>query len=122
MATTATPTKIAGIGVVPGTGLYTGTFTLLFDTTDASGLMTIDLTTWFSKAHSITIGGSLAATGYVCEIQKVNETTALTATNVKIGVYEAGADGAPLDPVASTDVSAVITGLTITVVGKQATS
>jgi len=119
MATTATATKTMGLSVLPGIG-HIGTFTLLLDTTDASGLLTIDLTTWFKTVETVTIGGSLAATGYVCEMQKIVRTTDITATNVKMGIYEAGADAAALDPVASTDVSAVVTGLTITVVGTPA--
>lgn len=118
MGTTATPTKTGGPNVKRGIGVEYE-FTLLFDTTDASGLMTIDLTSYFSYLGTCTITGSLAATGYVCEIQKVDKGTALTSTNLIIGVYEAGADAAPLDPVASTDVSAVVTGLTIVATGKD---
>ena len=119
MATTATPTLVAGVSNV-GNEMYMGVFTLLFDTTDANGELSIDLTDYFKYVYSVEIGGSLATTGYVCEIEKPAAATAITSTNIKVGVYEAGADGAPLDPVASTDVSAVVTGLTIVVIGRQA--
>lgn len=45
---------------------------------------------------------------------------ALTSANLKFGFYEAGVDAAELDLVATTDFSAVITGLTIVVTGKPA--
>jgi len=233
MATTATPTLTAGPAVGPlGQECE---FTLLLDTTDGSGLMTVDLTDYFSYVTNVEICGSLASTGYVVNIQKpavtalaaqgtvtfagipvadetmvvgtttitfkadgsgnvdhctigVSATTqvtllvatlaectgnsawvatdgagdtvlieaavagaagdaivlteaatntavdgggtlggtraghdaneALSATNVVLGFYEAGADGAELDLVAATDFSAVITGLTIKVTGK----
>ena len=119
MATAITPTKTAGLTAVPGLG-FEAEYTCLFDSTDAQGKTTIDLTDDFSELHSVKIGGSLAGTGYVCEVEKPAIGTALTATNLKLLVLEAGADAAPLDPLASTDVSAVITGLTISVVGKKA--
>jgi len=114
MATTATPTLTAGPAVGPlGQECE---FTLLLDTTDGSGLMTVDLTDYFSYVTNVEICGSLASTGYVVNIQKPAVT--LSATNVVLGFYEAGADGAELDLVAATDFSAVITGLTIKVTGK----
>ena len=119
MTTAATPTKTAGPHIKSGIGAEYE-FTLLLDTTDASGLMTVDLTDYFDYIRSVQISGSLAATGYVVEVQKPAVTTALSATNLKLGFYEAGADGAALDPVASTDLSAVITGLTIKANGKPA--
>ena len=119
MGTAATATLIAGPGAV-GDETFEGVFTVLLDTTDGSGLMTLDLTTWYSCAASISIAGSLAVTGYVVEVQKPAYTTALDATNVVLAFYEAGADGAVLDLVAANDFSAVITGLTIVVKGKQA--
>jgi len=44
----------------------------------------------------------------------------LSSTNLVFGFYEAGVDAAALDPVATHDFSAVITGLTIVVTGKPA--
>lgn len=118
MATTATATLTAGL-TTTGIGSL-AQFTLGIDTTDADGLVTLDLTAYFGYIHSAKIVGSLEATGYVTEIQKPELATALTSTNLKIGFYEAGADAAALDPVASTDLSAVIKGLAIEVVGKEA--
>lgn len=120
MGTAATATKIAGVDSV-GCGLYRGYFTLALDTTDASGLMTVDLTSYFSKVFSVKLVGELAATanGYVVKVFKPAYSTALSSTNLILGFYEAGADGAELDAVASTDFSAVITGLTLEVDGKQ---
>jgi len=115
-----TPTKISGPQVAAGA--FQAEYTLLMDTTSASGLQTIDLTNDFGYVNSIEIGGSLAATGYVCKIQKPAPTIALTATNVKLGIYQDSvtAGDKALVPVASTDVSAVITGMTIVVRGKKA--
>lgn len=120
MATTITPTKVSGPIVLGGGAGVKYTFTLVLDTTDANGLMTLDLTSYFGYVEEAVVGGSLAATGYVTEVQKPAKATALTATNLVIGFYEAGADAAPLDPVASTDLSSTITGLTLTVTGKAA--
>jgi hypothetical protein len=119
VATTATPTKITGPAIVAAEGVKC-TFTLVLDTTDASGDMTVDLTSYFKYISSAKIGGSLAATGYVVEVQKPAPTTALTATNLKLRFSEAAADGNPLDAKASFDFSSVITGLTLEVTGKAA--
>ena len=117
MATTATAALLAGVQPSGG-GLYKGIFELTLDTTDANGELTLDLTSYFSKIYAISDGGSDGTTGYVPQFEKPSYGTAITATNVKVGIYEAGADGAPLDAVASTDVSAYIPGLTIVVEGK----
>jgi len=120
MGTAATATLVKG----PKTGPLgdEAIFTLALDTTDASGLMTVDLTTYFGYVHTVEIGGELAATanGYVVKVNKPASATALTSTNLILGFYEAGADGAELDLVASTDFAALITGLTLRVVGKPA--
>lgn len=120
MATTATPTKVSGPVILGGGAGVKYTFTLVLDTTTAAGLMTVDLTSYFGYIESAKVSGSLAATGYVVEVQKPAKATALTATNLALGFYEAAADGNPLDAVASTDLSAVITGLTLEVTGKAA--
>jgi len=117
MGTAATPTKTAGLTAGP-LG-YEAEYTLVLDTTDASGLMTVDLTDDFSYIRTAVIGGTLASTGYFVDVQKPAVGTALTSTNLVLGFYEAGADGAVLDAVASTDFEAVITGLTLHVVGKR---
>lgn len=119
MATTATATLISGPAVVPGLGIK-AIFELALDTTDANGELTLDLTTWFSYVHGITNNGSDGTTGYVAQYEIPATGTAITSTNVKVGIYEAGADAAALDLVASTDVSAYIPGLTIEVTGRAA--
>ena len=119
MANEATPTKIAGPGVVPVIGVECK-YTLLLGTTHATGYLSVDLTDDFGYIHSCEICGSLAATGYVAEVQKPALATALTSTNLKIFFYEAGADAAALDLLNAVDLSAVITGLTIAVTGKPA--
>ena len=121
MATTATATRIAGPGAV-GNEMYCGLFTLLLDTTTADGLLTIDLTTWFDYVYAIEVAGELVATktGYMVKAYNPGAAVAVTATNSYVGIYESAGDGDELDPLASTDVSGVITGLTIVVWGKQA--
>ena len=118
MATTATATKVHmsdGAG-----GVFRGIFTIVMDTTDANGELTLDLTSYFYDLYGISILGSTGTTGYVVEVEKPAKGTAITATNVKLGVYEAAADGGALDAVASTDVSTYVPGLTIEVIGRQA--
>ncbi len=116
MGTAATPTLTSGPNNT-GLGLECE-FTLLLDETDASGLMTVDLTDYFSYINAASLSGSLAATGYVVEVQKPAFDDALTSTNLVLGFYEAATDGAALDAKATTNFSAVITGLTLTVSGK----
>ena len=118
MATTATATAIKKPVATPlGTRAV---FELALDTTDAAGELTLDLTSYFSYIDTIDIGGSDGTTGYVAEIEIPATGTAITSTTVKVGIYEAGADAAALDLVASTDVSTYIPGLTIEVLGKSA--
>ena len=119
MGTAATATLIAGTSP-SGSGLYKAIFTVLLDTTTADGLQTVDLTSHFSKVYAIQPAGELVATktGYMIKGYKPAYATALTATNLSLGFYESGGDGDELDPVASTDLAAVITGLTIVVEGK----
>lgn len=119
MGTAATPTKTAGPGVRAAIGVEYE-FTLLLDTTHATGYQTIDLTSYLSHIHSCEIVGSLVSTGYFADIQKPAAATALDATNLKVFFYEAGADAAVLDLMNATDLSATITGLTIAVTGKPA--
>ena len=120
MATTATATLRSGPAAISGLGVK-AIFELTLDTTDANGELTLDLTSYFYGIHGITILGSDGTTGYVAEIEKpATEGTAITSTNVKVGIYEAGADAAALDLVGSTDVSAYIPGLTIEVTGTSA--
>ena len=120
MANEATATKSAGPFVKPTQGVEYE-FTVALGTTHATGYLTVDLTEWFSYITSIKLGGSLGVTGYFVEVQKVAYDTAIDATNVKLFFYEAGADGNPLDLMNAENLTAVITGLTLTVVGKPAT-
>ncbi|MCP4674255.1 MAG: hypothetical protein GY854_01810 [Deltaproteobacteria bacterium] len=119
MANEATPTKVSGPGLVPGIGTECK-YTLLLGTTHSSGYLSVDITSDFGYIYSCEICGSLAATGYVAEVQKPAYDAALTSTNLKIFFYEAGADAAALDLLNAVDLSAVITGLTIAVTGKPA--
>jgi hypothetical protein len=119
MATTATPTLTAGPATIAGLGIK-ATFELVCDTTDAAGELTLDLTSWFSYVHGITVCGSDGAVGYVAEIQMPAPGTAISSTSVLVGIYESGTAGAALDSVDSTDVSGYIPGLTIEVTGRAA--
>ena len=119
MANEATPTKTAGPAVRAGIGVECE-YTLLLGTTHATGYLSVDVTDDFSYIHSAEIGGSLASTGYFADVQKPAAATALTATNLKIFFYEAGADADVLDLLNAADLSATITGLTLTVTGKPA--
>ncbi len=118
MGTAATPTKIL-MSDASG-GQFKGIFTLLLDSTDGSGLMTVDLTDYFAYVHSCKIGGSLAANFYYVETQVPGPTVALTSTNLVLGFSEAGVDADVLDAVATTSFATKITGLTLVVKGKQA--
>ncbi len=118
MATTAAATLITGPEVVGGA--YQAEFTLAPDTTDGNGELTIDLTDHFGYIDGFWEIGQTAPAGYVVQFEHPVRTTAVTSTNIKIGVYEAGADAAALDAVASTDVSTILAGLTICVRGKKA--
>jgi hypothetical protein len=120
MATTATPTLISGVAPV-GKELYEATFTLAYDTTTAAGIMTIDLTDYFSEVCSIVDGGSDAATtGYMCAFQHAGLGTATTSTNCAVCILVSAGDGDPMDSKDSTDMSSVITNQVIVVKGKQA--
>ena len=118
MATTCSGTKI-GSANISGEGL-TITYDMTLDTTDANGEMTWDLTDDFYSLVGAVDVGSDGTTGYVVQIEKPAPGTAIAAGTVKVGIYEAGADAAALDIVASTDVSTYIPGLTIRVTGKPA--
>jgi hypothetical protein len=115
MATTATATLVRWNDLD-----HSGIFTLVLDTTDANGELTLDLTTWFKYIYGGVDIGATGTTGYVFQLEKPAYGTAITSTNVKVGVYEAGADAGALDAVASTDVSAYSPGLTFKIWGRQA--
>jgi len=119
MGTAATATKRQGLSRTAGLG-FEAIYEIVFDATDAAGETTVDLTADFKYVYGVEILGSDATLGYVVEVEKPAYDTALTSTNLKLGVYEAGADAAALDAVASTDLSTVILGLTIRVIGAKA--
>lgn len=118
MATTATPTKIAGVKTGP-LGVE-AIYELVLDTTTSGGIMTIDLTDDFGYITTAHLGGSDAANFYYVEIQQPPYTTALSSTNLALGFSEAGADADVLDLMNATDMSTAITGLTLHVIGKPA--
>lgn len=118
MATTITPTRIAGPAVT-GLGVEC-VYELVLDTTTAGGIMTCDLTDDFGYITTAHIGGSDAANFYFVEIQQPPYDTALTSTNLALGFSEAGADGAVLDLMSATSMASAITGLTLHVIGKPA--
>lgn len=114
MATRATATKIHGPWVVGGAVEYT--FLIESDTADSNGQMNLDLTDYFTDLIGIQILGMTASSGYFVDVQKPAYGTDITSTNVKLGVYEAGADAGPLDPKAG-DMSTILAGLTIKAFG-----
>src|SRR3989304_5179414 len=58
MGTAATPTQYGGL-VACGSGLdYMGIFKLLLDTTDGTGIQTVDLTAYFKTVQGALIGGN----------------------------------------------------------------
>ena len=118
MGTVATATKIAGVSCI-GPEMYMGIFELTMDTTDNAGNQTIDLTSHFDYIHSIMGGGSDAPTGYVLQYGIPATTTAITSSNVKVGIYEAGDDGDPLDFMDQQNAVAMVPGAIIVVIGRQ---
>ncbi len=120
MGTVATATKIRMSDASGGN--FEGIFTVLLDTTTAAGLMTLDLTDYFEYVDAAWFAGELAATsnGYYVKIEKPAYDTALTSSNFILSFWECGADGDPSDPANAVDMSAVMTGMTIVVKGRQA--
>ena len=59
--------------------------------------------------YSVEVGGSAASNGYYVDAQIPGAAVAAGATNVALGFYEAGADGAALDLMNGTDMSSAIT-------------
>ena len=119
MGTAATATKTHGLATIQGLG-HMAIYELVLDTTDGSGLMTVDLTADFKYVYSVSLGGQDASLGYFIDVQKPAYDTAIDATNIVLGFYEAGADAAVLDLVATTDFGTIMDGLTLTVVGVKA--
>ena len=120
MGTVATATKTAGLSAGP-LGME-AEYTISLDTTTSAGLQTLDLTADYGYINDAWIGGQLAATsnGYTIKVEKPARATALTSSNFILSFWESAADGDPQDPVNAVDLSSVITGLTLHVVGKPA--
>lgn len=119
MGTAVTVTRVNGPDV-KGSG-YEAQFSLALDSTDATGIQTIDLTDYFSYVWDCQVGGNdtLADNGYKIQAVLPGRTVPLTATNLSISVHQSDDAVDPLDAVASTSLSA-IGALMITVTGKAA--
>jgi len=122
MGTEVTVTPIVKpTAAVSGGQTYMGIFSLLLDTTDATGIQTVDLTSYFKYVDCVLVGDNdtLADNAYKFQAICPARTTAITSTNVSISVhYSATSEGA-LVPVASTDLGAV-GALKIVVYGRKA--
>ena len=120
MGTVATATKTKGLCAGP-LGME-AEYTVALDTTTSAGLQTVDLTDDYGYIESVFVGGQLAATsnGYTIKVEKPARGTALTSTNLILSFWESAADGDAQDPVNAVDLSGVITGLTLHVIGKPA--
>src|SRR3972149_3097107 len=127
MGTKETPTQYGGL-VACGSGLdYMGIFKLLLDTTDGTGIQTVDLTAYFKTVQGVLIGGNdtLADNAYVYRAVEPGPTVALTSTNLAISVHwgpTVGGSGAAAGGVAATASAAVtnVGALTILVFGQRA--
>jgi len=116
MATVITPTKVAGVAQVGEGGWYEAIYQCVADTTTAAGLLTMDLTSDFSRVYGMEIIGFKAA-----ECEEVIKplipgyNVDITATNVGFYVYDK-----ELASVDSTDVAAALGTFTVKVIGKRA--
>ena len=118
MATTITPTKIAGVSQVGEGGWYEAVYSCVADTTTAAGLLHMDLTDDFSYVYGLEVIGFKAAEAE--EILKPltpGYDVAATATNVGIYVYDEA-----LASIDSTDVAATLGTFYVKACGKRATS
>lgn len=122
MGTAATPTVIVKpTAAVAGGQTYIGIFSLALDSTDATGIQTVDLRTWFKYVDAVVIADNdtLADNGYKYQAILPTRTTAITATNVAISVHQSAGSAAALAPVTSTSLTAV-GALKIIVYGRKA--
>lgn len=120
MGTAATPTKIAGITGVGG--WFEAWYTLALDTTTATGYQTVDLTDDFDYIYGASIEGSAEECEHKVSVEKPLPTVALTSTNLKLWFHTVSGNPGAVTSVDSTDLSAVITKLTLRVSGKQKAS
>ncbi len=120
MGTVAVGTIRTGVTNI-GPELYLATYDVLLDTTDATGIMTIDLTADFSTLTFAVCGGNdtLADNGWKYDVITPGFGVALTSSNVEISVYGAGTAGAILDVAASETLTSVGV-LQLLVIGTQA--
>ena len=115
MATTITPTKVAGVAQVGCGGWYEALYECTADTTTAAGLLTMDLTDDFEYVYGLEIIGFKAA-----ECEEVLKPlipgydVAITATNVGLYVYDEA-----LASIDSTDVAAVLGTFDVKVIGRR---
>ena len=107
MGTAATPTLISGLNIAGD--CYMGIFSLALDTTDNTGIQTVDLTDWFSYLYIGVIGDNdtLADNGYKYQMILPSSATAITDTNVSVSVHQSDDAVDPLDAVASAGLTAV---------------
>jgi hypothetical protein len=105
---------------VAGGQTYMGIFSLELDTTDATGIQTVDLTSYFKYVDCAfpCDNDTLADNAYAFRMICPERTTAITATNVSISVHYGPTSEGALVPVASTDLGAV-GALKIVVYGRK---
>lgn len=115
----ATATKIAGPSVQSAMGT-TVTFSILLDSSYATGGEPIDLTSYFGYIHSATIGSTDAAADQVYKFGVVIPAAdvAVSATNVLITAHHSSGADAVMNPADAEDLSTV-GELTLTVLGKS---
>ena len=121
MGTAITLTKLQGPIKKPGGGGVEYLFSGALDTTDATGIQTMDVTSYFGYVHNIEVGSNdtLADNGYKLQGKDPGATTAVTSTNCEISVHQSKGSNAAMDPVESTDLSA-IGAVKIKITGKAA--
>jgi hypothetical protein len=115
MATTITPTKIAGV-FCAGAGVFEAHYECTADTTTAAGLLTMDVTDDFSRVFGMKITGFKAAE---CEedLRPLTPGYDVDASATNVGWYVYDAAGASID---STDVSDTLGTFYVEVKGKRA--
>lgn len=122
MGTVATPTAIVKPAApAAGSQTYMGVFSIAFDETDATGITTVDLTSYFKYVDAVIVcdNDTLADNGYKVQGICPARTVAITATNVQLSVHQSAGSAAAMAAVASTDLSS-IGALKILVYGRKA--
>ena len=115
MATTITPTPVAGVAQVGCGGWYEALYECVADTTTAAGLLTMDVTDDFEYVYGLEVIGFKGA-----ECEEIMKPlypgfdVAATATNVGFYVYDEA-----LASIDSTDVSAVLGTFSVKVYGRR---